>query len=93
MTGSPAGGPSPMSWLRAAVSRCAATRSPIASGGDYVIVVHGDQFVIAERAKLGSLDELSRLLLEDSHERGASRGCQATCATHITALAWFLSSS
>ena len=33
------------------------------SGGDYVIVVHGDRFMVAERAKLGSLDELSRLLL------------------------------
>lgn len=32
------------------------------SGGDYVIVVHGDRFMIAERAKLGSLDELNRLL-------------------------------
>ena len=32
------------------------------SGGDYVIAVHGDRFMIAERAKLGSLDELSRLL-------------------------------
>jgi roadblock/LC7 domain-containing protein len=37
-------------------------RSWTYSGGDYVIVVHGDRFVIAERAKLGSLDELSRLL-------------------------------
>ena len=33
------------------------------SGGDYVIVVHGDRFMVAERAKLGSLDELGRLLL------------------------------
>jgi roadblock/LC7 domain-containing protein len=32
------------------------------SGGDYVIAVHGDLFLIAERARLGSLDELSRLL-------------------------------
>ena len=32
------------------------------SGGDYVIAVHGDRFVIAERAKLGSLDELNQLL-------------------------------
>jgi roadblock/LC7 domain-containing protein len=32
------------------------------TGGDYVIVVYGDRFMIAERAKLGSLDELSRLL-------------------------------
>jgi roadblock/LC7 domain-containing protein len=32
------------------------------SGGDYVIAVHGDRFIIAEGAKLGSLDELSRLL-------------------------------
>jgi len=32
------------------------------SGGDYVIAVHGDRFIIAEGAKLGSLDELGRLL-------------------------------
>ena len=32
------------------------------SGGDYVIAVHGDRFLVAERAKLGSLDELNRLL-------------------------------
>ena len=32
------------------------------SGGDYVIAVHGDRFLIAERAKLGSLDELNHLL-------------------------------
>ena len=32
------------------------------SGGDYVIAVHGDRFLIAERAKLGSPDELSQLL-------------------------------
>ena len=38
-------------------------RSWTYTGGDYVIVVHGDGFLIAERAKLGSLNELSRLLL------------------------------
>ncbi len=32
------------------------------SGGDYVIAVHGDRFLIAERAKLGSLDDLDQLL-------------------------------
>jgi roadblock/LC7 domain-containing protein len=32
------------------------------SGGDYLIVVYGDRFVIGERAKLRSLDELDRLL-------------------------------
>jgi roadblock/LC7 domain-containing protein len=32
------------------------------SGGDYVIAVHGDRFIVAEGAKLGSLDELGRLL-------------------------------
>jgi roadblock/LC7 domain-containing protein len=37
-------------------------RSWIYSGGDYAIAVHGDRFVIGERAKLGSLDELSQLL-------------------------------
>jgi len=31
-------------------------------GGDYVITVYGDRFLIAEHDKLGSLDELSRLL-------------------------------
>lgn len=31
------------------------------SGGDYAIAVIGDRFVIAEHAKLGSLDELSQL--------------------------------
>ncbi len=32
------------------------------SGGDYAIAVRGDRFLIAERAKLKSLDELDRLL-------------------------------
>jgi roadblock/LC7 domain-containing protein len=32
------------------------------SGGDYVIAVVGDRFLIAERAKLESLDDLSQLL-------------------------------
>jgi roadblock/LC7 domain-containing protein len=31
-------------------------------GGDYVIAVLGDRFLIAERAELGSLDDLSQLL-------------------------------
>ena len=31
------------------------------TGGDYTIAVRGDRFIIAERAKLGSLDELDRL--------------------------------
>jgi len=35
------------------------------SGGDYTIIVEGSRFVIAEHAKLGSLDELSRLLQTD----------------------------
>ena len=35
------------------------------SGGDYTIIMDGGRFVIAERAKLGSLDELSRLLQAD----------------------------
>ena|SRR5271170_6378268 len=35
------------------------------SGGDYAIAVRGDRFLIAERAKLGSLDELDRLLRKD----------------------------
>jgi roadblock/LC7 domain-containing protein len=37
-------------------------RSWIYSGGDHVIAVNGDRFLIAERARLGSLDELNRLL-------------------------------
>ena len=32
------------------------------AGGDYVIAVVGDRFLIAERARLGSLDDLSQLL-------------------------------
>jgi roadblock/LC7 domain-containing protein len=37
-------------------------RSWTYSGGDYSILVRDDQFMIAERNKLGSLDELGRLL-------------------------------
>ena len=37
-------------------------RSWTYAGGDYVIAVYGDRFMIAERAKLGSLDELNRML-------------------------------
>ena len=37
-------------------------RSWTYSGGDYVIAVSGDRFLIAERARLGSLDDLSQLL-------------------------------
>jgi roadblock/LC7 domain-containing protein len=37
-------------------------RSWTYSGDNYVIAVYGDRFLIAERAKLGSLDELSQLL-------------------------------
>jgi roadblock/LC7 domain-containing protein len=32
------------------------------TGGDYSIVIRGDRFMIAERAKLGSFDQLDRLL-------------------------------
>jgi hypothetical protein len=32
------------------------------SGGDYVIAVHGDRFLVAEGAKLRNLDELNELL-------------------------------
>ena len=42
------------SWLPA--------RSWHYSGGDYVIVVHGDRFLVAEGARLGNLDELNELL-------------------------------
>ena len=48
------GGFNQTSWLP--------VHSWIYSGGDYVIAVHGDRFLVAESAKLGSLDELSRLL-------------------------------
>ena len=44
-------------------------RSWTYTGGIYVIAVHGDRFMIAERAKIGSLDELSRLLLHGSNKR------------------------
>jgi roadblock/LC7 domain-containing protein len=37
-------------------------RSCTYSGGDYVSALHGDRFLIAERAKLGSLDDLNHLL-------------------------------
>jgi roadblock/LC7 domain-containing protein len=37
-------------------------RSWIYSGGDYVLAVAGDQFLIAERTRIGSLDELTSLL-------------------------------
>ena len=40
----------------------AAVRSWSYSGGDYAIAVPSDRFVIAERAKVASLDELSRRL-------------------------------
>jgi roadblock/LC7 domain-containing protein len=34
------------------------------TGGDYAVAVHGDLVVIAERAKIRSIDELSRLMQE-----------------------------
>jgi roadblock/LC7 domain-containing protein len=37
-------------------------RSWTYSGGDYVIAVSGDRFLIAERARRGSLDDLNQLL-------------------------------
>jgi roadblock/LC7 domain-containing protein len=37
-------------------------RSCTYSGGGYVSALHGDRFLIAERAKLGSLDDLNHLL-------------------------------
>jgi roadblock/LC7 domain-containing protein len=48
------GGFNQTSWLP--------VRSWTYSGGDYVIAVYSERFVIAERAKLASLDELNRLL-------------------------------
>ncbi len=39
------------------------------SGGDYAIAVRGDRFLIAERAKLKSLDELDRLVCKDQTSR------------------------
>jgi hypothetical protein len=35
------------------------------SGGDYASGVRGDRFLIAERAKLASIDELDRLLRKE----------------------------
>ena len=40
------------------------------TGGDYVIAVHGDRFMIAERANIGSLDELASLLLRAGQSQG-----------------------
>jgi roadblock/LC7 domain-containing protein len=37
-------------------------------GGDYTIVVRGHRFVLAETAKVDSLDELRRVLGEDGQE-------------------------
>lgn len=34
------------------------------SGGDYSIAMHGHLFIVAETEKIGSFDELRRLLLE-----------------------------
>src|SRR5690242_2387811 len=48
------GGFNQSSWLP--------VRSWSYTGGDYAIAVHGDRFVIAVRAKIESIDELSRLL-------------------------------
>jgi len=48
------GGLNQSSWLP--------VRSWSYTGGDYTIAVRGDRFVIAERAKIESIDELSRLL-------------------------------
>jgi roadblock/LC7 domain-containing protein len=35
------------------------------SSGDFSFALHGNRFVIAETAKIGSFDELRRLLLEE----------------------------
>ncbi len=48
------GGFNQSSWLP--------VRSWTYAGGDYLIAVYGDRFLIAERAKLGSLDDLNQLL-------------------------------
>jgi roadblock/LC7 domain-containing protein len=37
------------------------------TGGDYAIVVRGDRFAIAERAKVGSLDESGHRVLLSFH--------------------------
>jgi hypothetical protein len=52
------------SWL--ALRRSPPPPPPAGHGGDYVIAVYGDRFLIADGAKLGSLDSLDHLL-------GASR--------------------
>ena len=50
------GGLSPDSW--------SPVHSWAFSAGDYTIALHGDRFVIAETAKVGSFDQVRRLLLE-----------------------------
>ena len=37
------------------------------SGGDFAIAVHGDRFLVAEHAKIRSLDDLSQLLQAGQH--------------------------
>jgi hypothetical protein len=48
------------SWLP--LRRSPPPPSPAGHGGDYVIAVYGDRFLIADGAKLGSLDRLDHLL-------------------------------
>jgi roadblock/LC7 domain-containing protein len=52
-----ANGLSPQSWQP--------VRGWTVSGGDYSIAMHGDRFMVVETEKVGSLDELRRLLLEE----------------------------
>jgi roadblock/LC7 domain-containing protein len=43
-------------------SSCLPVQGWTFTGGDFAIAVYRDRFLIAERAKIGSLDELSQLL-------------------------------
>jgi roadblock/LC7 domain-containing protein len=47
-------------WFCAAITRVFSSMAY--AGDDYISAVHGDRFLIAERAKLGSLDDLNHLL-------------------------------
>lgn len=48
-------------------------RSRPYSGGDYATAANGERFPIAERTRLGSLDELSGPCAPDTHDHGLRR--------------------
>ena len=54
-----------LSAARASTQRAGyPSRAGAFSGGNYSVAVHGDRFVFVETAKVGSFDELRRLLHE-----------------------------